>query len=68
MPEHELIPAANQEIIRESGAELLLQQIRPQWKAKNLIQRVNRLLAVDPTRSQSPRPSARMTSRRLDPN
>jgi len=45
----QLIPAANQEIIRESGAESLLQKIRPQWQAKNLIQRVNRLLAIDPS-------------------
>lgn len=47
--EIQLIPAANQEIIKESGVEALLQQIRPQWQAKNLIQRVNRLLAADPS-------------------
>lgn len=47
--ETQLISAANQELIHESGAEALLQQIRPQWQAKNLIQRVSRLLAVDPS-------------------
>lgn len=47
--EIQLISVANQELIQESGAEALLLQIRPQWQAKNLIQRVSRLLAVDPS-------------------
>ena len=47
--ESQLISVAKQELIQESGAEALLLQIRPQWQAKNLIQRVSRLLAVDPS-------------------
>ncbi len=45
----DLVPAANQEIIEASGVNDLLSQIRPQWQAKNLIQRVNRILPVDPS-------------------
>ena len=44
-----IIPAANQEIIEKSGVEDLLAQIRPQWQAKDLIQRVVRLLPIDPS-------------------
>lgn len=45
----ELIPRANQEIIEASGVNALLVQIRPHWQAKNLIQRVNNILNVDPS-------------------
>ena len=44
-----LTPIANQEIIEASGVNKLLSQIRPSWQAKSLIQRVKRLLAVDPS-------------------
>ena len=44
-----IIPAANQEIIEKSGVGSLLDQIRPQWQAKDLIQRVVRLLPIDPS-------------------
>lgn len=44
-----LIPAANLEIIEASGVNALLSQIRPQWQAKDLIQRVSRILPVDPS-------------------
>jgi hypothetical protein len=44
-----LIPAANKEIIEASGVPALLQKIRPQWQAKDLIQRVTKLLPVDPS-------------------
>jgi hypothetical protein len=44
-----IIPAANQEIIESSGVNALLAKIRPQWKAKNLIQRVIRILPADPS-------------------
>src|SRR5262249_28406558 len=37
------------EIIVSSGAETMLSQIRPHWQAKNLIDRVRRLLPVDPS-------------------
>ncbi len=46
---NELIPAVNQEIIEASGVNELLLQIRPQWQAKNLIQRVSRILPIDPS-------------------
>src|SRR5690606_22502220 len=39
----------HQEIIEASGVNTLLAQVRPHWQAKNLIQRVNRLLEVDPS-------------------
>ena len=45
----ELIPSANMEIIEASGVNDLLLQIRPHWQAKNLIQRVTKLLHVDPS-------------------
>jgi hypothetical protein len=45
----ELIPSANKEIIEASGVNALLLQIRPHWQAKNLIQRVTKLLHVDPS-------------------
>lgn len=45
----ELIPSANMEIIEASGVNALLLQIRPHWQAKNLIQRVTKLLHVDPS-------------------
>lgn len=45
----QLIPAINKKIIEASGAPKLLLKIRPQWQAKDLIQRVTRLLSVDPS-------------------
>jgi hypothetical protein len=45
----ELIPSTNMEIIEASGVNALLSQIRPHWQAKNLIQRVTKLLHVDPS-------------------
>jgi len=44
-----IIPSANQELIERSGVGSLLAQIRPQWQAKDLIQRVIRLLPIDPS-------------------
>ncbi len=46
---NELIPSTNMEIIEASGVNDLLSQIRPHWQAKNLIQRVTKLLHVDPS-------------------
>lgn len=43
------ITTANEELIEASGANELLMQIRPHWQAKNLIQRVQKLLKVDPS-------------------
>jgi len=45
----QLIPSGNQEMINSSGANEFLLQIRPYWQAKNLIQRVEKLLVVDPS-------------------
>ncbi len=45
----DLVPAANVELMTSSGMPVLMQKIRPQWQAKSLIQRVNRLLDVDPS-------------------
>ena len=36
-------------IVRASGVAGLLAEIRPEWKAKSLIRRVERLLDVDPS-------------------
>jgi len=44
---YEIIPAG--EPISKSGIQLLLEDIRPVWKGKNLIQRVVRLLPIDPS-------------------
>lgn len=49
MAEYEIIPAPNTEIVEASGVPNLLQEIRPEWKAKNLIQRVTNLLKADPS-------------------
>lgn len=45
----EIVIAPNAELLRESGVDSLLSSIRPHWKAKDLIQRVNRLIPVDPS-------------------
>ncbi len=44
-----LVPQEATEIIEASNAPALLQAIRPQWQAKSLINRVKRLLEVDPS-------------------
>ncbi|MEP3053304.1 hypothetical protein [Ascidiaceihabitans sp.] len=44
-----LVPAANVDLMTSSGVPQMMQRIRPQWQAKSLIQRVNRLLEVDPS-------------------
>ena len=36
-------------IVVASGADQLLERVRPEWQAKGLIKRTNRLLAVDPS-------------------
>lgn len=48
-PSTSIIPRANVELVEQSGVPHLLELIRPQWKAKNLIQRVIRLVPVDPS-------------------
>lgn len=49
MSKYEVMPAFNTEIIKASGVPNLLQEIRPEWRAKSLIQRVTRLLDADPS-------------------
>jgi len=44
-----LVPSANTELIEHSGIAQMLDRIRPEWKAKNLIQRVVNLVSVDPS-------------------
>jgi hypothetical protein len=46
---NELVPAPSIELIRASNVPVLLARIRPQWQAKALIDRVRRLLDVDPS-------------------
>lgn len=45
----ELIPTPNAELVQASEVPALLTQIRPAWRAKNLINRVHALLRVDPS-------------------
>ena len=47
--EYAIVPAANMELIESSGAPAFLQKVRPEWLAKDLIQRVTRLLPIDPS-------------------
>src|SRR5688572_10623061 len=47
--EKALVPAPNSEVIVASGVTGLLGQVRPEWQAKNLIKRVEKLLPVDPS-------------------
>ncbi len=44
-----LMPNVNKEIIEASGVYNLLSRIRPHWQSKNLIQRVTKILSVDPS-------------------
>ena len=50
MTKQELVPTTTSvKMIVASGVEALLAQIRPEWQAKSLIQRVKDLLVVDPS-------------------
>lgn len=46
---NELIPSSSVKLVQESDVQRLLSQIRPQWQSKRLIERVRKLLAVDPS-------------------
>ena len=48
-PDSQLTSTSASAIIEQSGVQLLLDRIRPHWKAKNLIQRVNNLISIDPS-------------------
>ena len=45
----EIIPLPNATLVKASEVPSLLLEIRPAWQAKNLINRVRRLLEVDPS-------------------
>ena len=46
---NEIIPSPNVELVRASEVPALLLRIRPAWQAKDLIDRVRRLIDVDPS-------------------
>lgn len=46
---NDIIPTPNVELIQASEVPSLLTQIRPAWQAKDLINRVRRLISVDPS-------------------
>ncbi len=47
--ENPITIAANRDIAVTSDVQVLMQKIRPEWQAKNLLQRVTKLLPVDPS-------------------
>jgi len=47
--ERNLVPSPRGALVEASGADSLLVKIRPAWQAKSLIERVKRLLPVDPS-------------------
>lgn len=49
MPSGEIVPHPNAELVRISEVPSLMDQIRPAWKARDLIARVERLLVADPS-------------------
>jgi hypothetical protein len=44
-----IIPMPNVELIQATNVPALLSKIRPSWQTKSLIDRVRRLLSVDPS-------------------
>lgn len=49
MPDNEIVPLPSVELVKASEVPSLLQSVRPVWQAKSLIDRVRRLLEVDPS-------------------
>ena len=47
--ENAIMVAANREMAIASDVQGLMLQIRPEWQSKNLVQRVTKLLPVDPS-------------------
>jgi len=47
--EADIVPLPNATLVEASGVPTILEQIRPSWQARSLIQRVHRLLKVDPS-------------------
>lgn len=48
-PKHEIVKVDVREMVESTGLPAILNRIRPEWKAKKLIERVQRLLPVDPS-------------------
>lgn len=46
---NDIVPSPTVELVKASDVHTLLQQIRPAWQAKDLINRVHRLIGVDPS-------------------
>lgn len=47
--ESDLVPSTKGQLVLASGVDILLAQIRPAWQAKDLINRVRKLIPVDPS-------------------
>lgn len=48
-PDYQLTTSSAIVLAEQSGVQQLLDKVRPHWKAKQLIQRVERLITVDPS-------------------
>lgn len=48
-PENQIILASNEDLAITSGVGSLMQKIRAEWRSKNLVDRVTKLLPVDPS-------------------
>ncbi len=46
---NQLIPSPTVELLRAEKVPALLDRVRPQWQARNLLERVRRLVEVDPS-------------------
>ena len=47
--QNSIVPLPSAALVQSEGISLVLQQIRPEWQARSLIQRVGKLLHVDPS-------------------
>lgn len=47
--DHQIVPRQEYELTKQTMATVLLEQIRPVWQSRTLIERVKRLLPVDPS-------------------
>lgn len=48
-PQNQIILASNEDLAITSGVGGLMQKIRPEWRSKNLVERVSKLLPIDPS-------------------
>ncbi len=49
MTDNELIPSPDVQLVIDSNVPDYLNKIRPEWKSRDLIQRVNKLIKIDPS-------------------